>query len=227
MGVTTLLVAADLGSPFVIAATPPVPAAGRSSGAGASPAARTSPAGSSAAAEVVGRLHETFVNVLRQAGSLGYKGRAERLAPALQQALDVEFMARTTLGRQWDQLGPDDRARWVRTFADFTIANYAGRLDHDAGQTFETLGEEAATNDTVLIRTRVLDPAGETIDLAYRLRKNDGGWKIIDVYVKGTVSELALRRAEYSSVLKRDGFDALLALLQQRTAELAAGKTAQ
>jgi phospholipid transport system substrate-binding protein len=61
--------------------------------------------------------------------------------------------------------------------------------------------------------------------LSYRLGKKPEGWKVIDVYYNGTVSELALRRADYSSVLKRDGFDALIARVNAKIAELRAGGT--
>ena len=39
---------------------------------------------------------------------------------------------------------------------------------------------------------------------------------------KGTVSELALRRSEYSTVLKRDGFAKLIETIDGKTQELAA-----
>ena len=42
------------------------------------------------------------------------------------------------------------------------------------------------------------------------------------MYLNGTVSELALRRSEYSSLIKRDGFKALLAALDERIDTLAA-----
>ena len=57
--------------------------------------------------------------------------------------------------------------------------------------------------------------------LDYRMRSVDGRWKIIDIYMNGTVSELALRRSEYSSLIKREGFKALLAALDERIESLA------
>jgi phospholipid transport system substrate-binding protein len=50
----------------------------------------------------------------------------------------------------------------------------------------------------------------------YRLHQRDGAWRIVDVYLNGTVSELALRRSEYSSVVKRDGFDALVRSIEEK-----------
>jgi phospholipid transport system substrate-binding protein len=49
-------------------------------------------------------------------------------------------------------------------------------------------------------------------------RAPDGTSKIIDVYLSGTVSELASRRSEFVAVLQRDGADGLVRLLEQRAA---------
>ena len=40
-------------------------------------------------------------------------------------------------------------------------------------------------------------------------------WKIINILADG-VSDLALKRAEYSAIIQRDGFSALLSLLEQK-----------
>ena len=110
----------------------------------------------------------------------------------------------------------------VQTFTRFSIANYAGRFDGYSGQSFETLEQVPSTHGTVLVKTLLNDPGGELVRLNYRLRPVDGGWRIIDVYLNGTVSELALRRSEYSSLIKRNGFKALLAALDERIDTLAA-----
>jgi len=186
------------------------------------------PAGAedSPAMQVVRQLHEIFGSVLREADALGYSGRYDRLAPEIGQALDSEFMARATIGRHWKKLSEEEQQHWVTSFKEYTIVNYATRLDRYTGQSFETLGEKPGQNQTVFVLSRVVDPEGEDIELNYRLRETKTGWKIIDLYAKGTVSELALRRSEYSSVLKQDGFEALVTMLTQKTADQAAAKSA-
>jgi phospholipid transport system substrate-binding protein len=68
----------------------------------------------------------------------------------------------------------------------------------------------------VLVRTRLDDPQGDDVQLNYRLHPVGGAWKIIDVYLNGTVSELALRRSEYASLIQREGWNAVIAALDQR-----------
>lgn len=176
--------------------------------------------------EVVAALNQGLEEVLRQAAELDYRGRYERLDPILAAAFDFDFMARQALGRQWDDLGAEDQRRWVAAFRDLTNATYAGRFNRFSGQRFETLEESAAAHETVIVRSRVIDPAGEDVDLTYRLRQDGEQWKVIDVYLKGTVSEVALRRSEYASVLRREGFEALLAAVHRRVAALSAGAAA-
>jgi phospholipid transport system substrate-binding protein len=46
---------------------------------------------------------------------------------------------------------------------------------------------------------------------------------VFDVYLDGSVSELALRRSEFTSIVKRQNLDALLVALDAKIAKLAAG----
>ena len=116
---------------------------------------------------------------------------------------------------------PEERERLVGTFKRFSVSNYAGNFDSFNGETFETQDVVESTHGTKLVRTRLLAGDGEVVQLNYRLRPVDGQWKIIDVYLNGTVSELALRRSEYSSLIKREGFDSLLVALDEKIAVLA------
>lgn len=170
---------------------------------------------------VVEQLHAALIDVMKQAEPLGYKGRYDRLSPVLQERFDLPFMAEKSVGRHWKTISQEDRAALVQTFIRYSIANYAGRFHGYSGQHFETLGEEPSARGTRLVRTQLVDPNDEDVKLDYRLRVADGDWKIVDVYLNGTVSELALRRSEYSSLIKREGLGALLAALDEHIDGLA------
>ncbi len=172
---------------------------------------------------VVESLHAVLISAMKEADSLGYQGRFDRLSPVLSSSFDLGFMAAKCVGRVWKTLNEKDQQRWLDAFERHTTSNYAGRFNNYSGQVFETLGEQPAAHDTVLVRTKLVNPSDQDVQLNYRLRSIDGGWRIIDVYLNGTVSELALRRSEYSSVLKRDGFEVLLASVDRKAEDLAKG----
>jgi phospholipid transport system substrate-binding protein len=173
------------------------------------------------AVSVVESLHASLIGIMKTAETLGYDGRSKALAPILTDAFDLAFMAKKSIGRSWKKLGEEERARWVDTFQRLTCANYAGRFHDHSGQSFETREVTAGSHDTMVVQTTLVNPAGDDVELNYRLFETDKGWRIIDVYLDGTVSELALRRAEYSAVLKRDGFQKLIEDVDRRVSELA------
>ncbi|MFN8604110.1 MAG: ABC transporter substrate-binding protein [Candidatus Binatia bacterium] len=178
----------------------------------------------SAPVKVIETMHAGMLDVMRTAASTTFEERAAKLEPVIDTAYDLDFMGRKSLGKSFDSLSPEDQKRWLELFHTFMVANYAGRFTSFSGQKFETLGEEPAAQETVLVRTRLIDPGKENVDLAYRMRQQGGAWKIIDVYLKGTVSELALRRSDFTAILDREGFPALIANLDGKIADLRAGK---
>jgi phospholipid transport system substrate-binding protein len=171
----------------------------------------------------VERLYDTLADVMKRAGELGFEGRYRELEPVITRSYDLPFMAELILGRQWDALTPEQQQRWLDAFARFTVSTYADRFDGFAGERFEVGFVDAGAQGTALVHTTLLRTDGDPVKLDYRLRQNAGDWRIIDVYLSGTVSELALRRSEYAGLMRREGFDSLLAALRKKIAAAEAG----
>lgn len=208
MTLRTSILALSLLLPALAAAEPAAPAAAASTG-GADPA------------RVVATLQEALLGVMKDAKTLGYEGRFRRLEPVVQRVFDLPFMAEKSVGRHWASAGEQNQKDLVATFSRFTVANFAGRFDDFSGQSFHIDGVEPSTHGTVLVRTHLDSPGEERVELNYRLRQVGDGWRIVDIYLNGTVSELALRRSEYSALVQREGFKALLVKLDERIADLA------
>ena len=191
------------------------------------PAAEAGPAAADTAAEssprpTIETFHAGLLEIMKEAETLGFQGRIDRLAPLMAETFDLDFMASKTVGRHWRKLSDADKQRWAKAFARFTTANYAGRFTGYTGEEFVTTGEEEAARNTRLVLTKIVVPDDEDVQLNYRLMKRDGVWRVIDVYLNGTVSELALRRSEYSSALKREGFEELVGSIETKIADLEA-----
>ena len=172
-------------------------------------------------AEVVGQFNETLLSLLD--GDSDFDGRFAKIEPALKEAFDLEFMSSKVLGRGWKDLTPEQKVQWLETFTRLTASNYAGRFVGEKGPTFETLAVEEGARNTTMVRTKLVDPAKEDVELTYRLRETPDGWKVIDCYLNGTDSEVALRKSEFGSVLRRDGFDSLVTAVNSKSEALASG----
>jgi phospholipid transport system substrate-binding protein len=181
-------------------------------------------AGDPPATRVIANLNAALLDALQHAEQLGYQGRYDKIGPAVDAAFDVALMAEKSIGKYWKPLSDTERTKWVALFREFMIANYAGNFDHFSGQRFEISGEEPSQNDTQVVHAKLVNPGGDDTELNYRLHDTASGPRIVDVYLKGTVSELALRRSDYTSVLERDGFDGLVTTVRTKVADLASGR---
>ena len=75
--------------------------------------------------------------------------------------------------------------------------------------------------NTVLVANNLVKASCDVVPLNYLLRESDGSWRIVDVYLDAKYSELALKRSEYSSVVSREGFDALIGIMENKIATMA------
>jgi phospholipid transport system substrate-binding protein len=182
-------------------------------------------AGGGPATATIAKLNDTLLTVLKNAEALGFQGRLEKLQPAVADTFDLQFMAEKSIGKYWKPLSEADKARWVALFQEYTAATYAGNFDHFGNQRFEISGEEPSQNDTTVVHTVLIDPGTENTALDYRLHQTPKGPKVIDIYLKGTVSQLALQRSDFTSVLERGGLDALTTTIRSKIGDLAAGRS--
>ncbi|MCS5637193.1 MAG: ABC transporter substrate-binding protein [Myxococcota bacterium] len=169
---------------------------------------------------VVERLHAGLLESMKNADEFGFQGRFEYIRPVVEETFDLGFMGSKSVGRHWKKLNRDEQEEWLDKFTGFIAANYAGNFDSYDGESFATLGEQPAKRDTRVVLTELRVPGGDDVVFNYRLRETAGGWRIIDIYLKGTVSELALRRSDFSSTLKAKGFPELTAAVDRKIVEL-------
>ncbi len=163
-------------------------------------------------------LHAAFIQVMKSAERVDFAGRRESLAAPLESAFDFDFMAAKSLGAGGRALGKEDHERWAATFARFIVSSFARRFDDYSGQSYESKGEESVPRGQVVVHTLLVRPSDKDIEFGYRLHSIPDGWKVIDVYMRGTISLLALRRAEFSTALEREGFEALVTSVERHAA---------
>jgi phospholipid transport system substrate-binding protein len=73
------------------------------------------------------------------------------------------------------------------------------------------------------VETKIVKSNGETTTLNYLMRQNRGSWQISDVYLDGTISQVAVQRSEFNAVLRREGVDGLVAALNRKVDLLGRG----
>jgi phospholipid transport system substrate-binding protein len=171
-------------------------------------------------AGVIGKFYNTLLAAMKDGPKLGFKGRYDKLAPTVRQSFDLPLMTRLMVGPQWAGIPAEQQQQIVAAFAEFSIATYASRFDEFSGEKFEVDANPTPSNSGVIVRSKLVKSDGEPVQLDYLMRESAAGWQIVDVFLSGTVSELATRRSEFSSVMRRGGAEALVDALQKKVAQL-------
>src|SRR5215467_5158458 len=165
-------------------------------------------------------FYDTLLAVMQQANTLGLKGRYEKLDPAVHKAFNLALMTRLSVGPDWVKLNPEEQKSLTTAFSDLSVSTYASRFNGYSGEHFDVDPNPTQTASDVIVNTKLVQKSGESVQLNYLMRDGEAGWQILDVFLKGTVSELATRRSEFSTVLRRDGAAGLVQLIQSRADDL-------
>ena len=104
------------------------------------------------------------------------------------------------------------------------LPTYAGRFKDYSGQKFEMVSESKPVQGTVTVLSKLIDSDGEETDFYYKLRKMEGGWRIVDIQIEG-ISQLAVTRSQFVSVINKKGFDGLISMLKAKINNFSSGKT--
>src|SRR5437762_13837373 len=154
------------------------------------------------AARQIRAFCDSLVAVMKQARQLGVRGRYENLGPPIRATFDLPAMTRIAVGSDWSSIASEQQTALIDSFTRMTIATYASRFDGYSGERFEVDAVSEARATGRIVRTKLLQSNGEAITLNYLMRDSAGTWKVVDVYLTGTISELATRRSEFAAILK-------------------------
>jgi len=180
----------------------------------AAPAAENSPEG------LVNGFHRTMLATMRESKALGYQGRFGKLAPEIERSFHLPLMIQVATGSFWKKASEKQQDLLIGAFSRLSIGIYASRFTGYSGQKFVTVGQRPGPQKTVLVKTKIVNPAGKDADITYVTREIKGTWRIIDVLLDTGISELAVRRSEYRRILKSRGIDGLIVTLDDKAAKL-------
>lgn len=168
----------------------------------------------------IGAFYDALLATMKQADRLEIRGRYDRLAPVIRSTFDLEAMTRIAVGPEWNSIAQEQQTELIANFTRMTVATYANRFDGYSGERFEVDPASEARSTGRIVRTKLIPATGEPVTLNYLMRGSADDWKIVDVYLTGTISELAIRRSEFGALLKAGGPNALNESLRQQAEKL-------
>jgi phospholipid transport system substrate-binding protein len=167
------------------------------------------------AARRIESYYAALLPAVSAARGLGVAERARRISSAVLGAFDIGTMTQLAVGPAWSRFSGSERSQTIDAFGKFMVADYASQLGDYSGEGYKVDPTVEVRGGDQIVKTRL----GST-EVNYLMR----GARIVDIYANGTVSELAARRAEFSSILaSTGGAEGLTRELRQRTRQLLGG----
>jgi phospholipid transport system substrate-binding protein len=171
------------------------------------------------AAAKIDSLDNALIETMKAGKSAGAEGRFKLMTPAVESAFDLPAMLRVAVGPDWSKISPADQEALTAAYRRYAIANYAKNFNGYSGQKFTISPEVQVRGADKLVKTQ-LNGGGTDVALAYRMRDTGNGWKVVDVFYNGSISQLATQRSDFASTLSSGGAKALVAKLNAQSDKL-------
>jgi phospholipid transport system substrate-binding protein len=174
---------------------------------------------------------KAFVNGLANAAmeTMTTKGVSDRERVARFRTLfvanvDLPEIGRFVLGRYWRTSTPEQQTEFLKLFEDIVVLTWATRFkDYAGGMQHEVTNVTQDGERGLFVDSVVRSEKQEPIELQWRLRQPDSGFKVVDLVVAGSSMAITYR-SEYASVVQSNGgkVDGLLAAMRRKVAQLEA-----
>jgi phospholipid transport system substrate-binding protein len=188
-------------------------------------AASVAPAASLAPDALIRTLSNEVLDAIKKDKSL-HSGDIAKLNALIDEKIlpyvNFEKTTQLAVGRGWRQATPEQRQALTREFRTLLVRTYSGAVSAVRDSQVQIRPFRAAPGDTdVVVRTVVVSPGREPIQLDYRLEKTDAGWKIYDVNILG-VWLVENYKSSFAAEINAGGIDGLIKSLAERNRQLAA-----
>lgn len=174
----------------------------------------------SAAAQFVQSLGDQALHLLSETE----KPLTEREAAfreLMRENIDLDTIGRFVIGKEWRAASPEQREEYQTLFGIWTVQTYSRLMFSYEGGSFRIESARPAGQRDILVTTDVRQPSGQSVKAGWRLRRQEDGFKIIDVLVEG-VSMAATQRSEFDALIRRQGLTGLIETLRAKVSSFSA-----
>lgn len=185
------------------------------------PAAAQAPAPDALVKEVT----EKVLAILREDESIRH-GDAERAAALIEEHIAPHFdfprITALAVGRAWVQADAAQREALTKEFRELLVRTYANALTQykDQTVTFKPMRQGQDPSEAI-VHSQINQPGGQPVTLDYRLSRDSGEWKVIDVSI-ANVSLVTSYRSSFANEVTQGGVAGLLKALQTKNRDVEA-----
>ena len=127
---------------------------------------------------------------------------------------DAEKMLKMIIGAAWKNQDNEKKKELIVVFKKYISKNYLNRFSKIQDVSFSNEKKEKISSDFFLVRSNLIIKQ-EKISIDYLLHLKEDTWKIFDVLLDGSVSEIATKKSEFCIYIKEKKIDELIKALKK------------
>tara|TARA_B100000963_G_scaffold114953_1_gene100138 strand:+ start:186 stop:1082 length:897 start_codon:yes stop_codon:yes gene_type:complete len=132
---------------------------------------------------------------------------------------DVEKMLKMIIGADWKNQENEKKKELIIVFKEYISKNYLKRFSKINDVSFSNEKKEKISSEFFLVRSNLVIKK-EKISIDYLLSLKDNTWKIFDVLLDGSVSEIATKKSEFRIYIKEKKIDELIEALKKFNSQI-------
>lgn len=186
-------------------------------------APRLARAADAAAAAPIEALNQAILGAMKAGKATPFRKRYDMLAVAVDKAFDLPGVLQASIGPRFGSIPADQQAKLLSVFRAFTVASYAANFDSFAGEKLTVLPDQRAVGADLVVPTQIVPASGDTVRIDYVMHRGAQGWRAIDVLLNGSISQNAVKRSDFRSLVTATSAQPLIDSLQRKVGELSGG----
>ena len=132
---------------------------------------------------------------------------------------NAEKMITKIIGDTWKKTNKKDQQEIVFIFQEYIAKNYFKRFKKITNPTFKYKESKKISEKLMLIKT-ILVVDKEEVSINYLLIFDKNQWRIFDVLLAGSISEIATKKSEFSSFIRDGKISPLIDALKKQNSVL-------
>jgi phospholipid transport system substrate-binding protein len=180
-------------------------------------------AADAAAAAPIEALNQALLAAMKQGTAAPFGQRFDALAPAVDRAFDLAAVLQASVGPRFGSLPSDQKTKLLDTFRKFTVASYAANFSSFNGERLTVLPDQRSAGTDLVVPTEIAPAQGEHTRIDYVMRRGPQGWRAVDVLLNGSISQNAVKRSDFRSLVTATSAQRLIDSLQRKITELSGG----
>ena len=162
------------------------------------------------------------VNVLHQALLKIHKNKItnSEFLKIVESSYNVEKMISAIIGGRWKNISDQNKDRLQKSFRKYIAKNYILRFRGIKNLEFGKLEINQAGKNYRMAKTKLIINSKDIVPLNYLLDQTNNSWKIFDVLIDGSISEIATKKSEFKNFINQGDLTPLLEALRKKNSTL-------